>query len=383
MFLRSEYINLYPSALRGGTATSDPNQQYIKDPESKIGTEFNITSAANNITIDGSFVIDKEIVYADDTHRYLRFCVHGYFFRVNVYPLFSSNEFIDATQIYTTIKLSPLGNSGTAPDDEYKLWTLDAVNGTTRILDVNISPSGSEPIWEFRGIDFSTSKSTATNTYSLLILDRDNASSDWRVPPTSILKLDSSTVAIKEDAGSIAPTPLHDILYKNTSGNINLEVDEGHFKDVFTTTIVADMGAFDEIWSSNDGEEAVLSINSNGVAQKSSMITDNQGNAAAAGSDKHPVYVNAQGKIVAVNNLIENSITGNAATATEAAHAELSSKSNILVNSNETAYSVGDANTAVYFKNGIPVAGMKIHVSQSAPTASDPGNNGDIWFQYS
>lgn len=57
-YLSSNLIRVYPSALRGGT--DGAIRDTIYDPESRIGTEFNLTNAVNRLTIGGSFVIDAQ-----------------------------------------------------------------------------------------------------------------------------------------------------------------------------------------------------------------------------------------------------------------------------------------------------------------------------------
>jgi hypothetical protein len=56
-YLTSPNVRVYPAALRGGTDSSVRDTIY--DPESRIGTEFNLTNPVNRLTINGSFVINN------------------------------------------------------------------------------------------------------------------------------------------------------------------------------------------------------------------------------------------------------------------------------------------------------------------------------------
>lgn len=76
-YLASSDVRVYPSALRGGT--DGPTRNNIYDPESRIGTEFNLTNSTNRLTIDGSFVID-----AAPQSGWLQFSLHGYYFKAQV-----------------------------------------------------------------------------------------------------------------------------------------------------------------------------------------------------------------------------------------------------------------------------------------------------------
>lgn len=76
-YLKSLGVRVYPSALRGGT--DGPTRNTIYDPESRIGTEFNLTNAVNRLTIDGSFSID-----AAHQSGWLQFSIHGYYFKAQL-----------------------------------------------------------------------------------------------------------------------------------------------------------------------------------------------------------------------------------------------------------------------------------------------------------
>lgn len=53
-----------------------------------------------------------------------------------------------------------------------------------------------------------------------------------------------------------------------------------------------------------------------------------------------------------------------------------------LIGNNDIPYTVGAENQIVYFDGGIPKAGITIYKGTSAPTASTPGADGDIYIVY-
>ena len=302
-YLSSDAVKVYPTALRG---TDYRPGDTIYDPESRLGTEFNLTNAVNRLTIDGSFVISK-------VGNVLEFSIHGYYFKVSSVSTLTTN-FASDSHIYATIRLRELAQQN------YHLLSLVPVeDGTSTNLDVQGTG--------FVGVGFGTTdEGDGTNTFSLEILRKVN--NTWVVPDTSLLKFDAEDIMIDVSKNNSAIS-LHDVLYKDNNGKVNIESDEfvGHLTGNVTGNLDGNAKtATDSDYSTKVGTST---------------------NHPAIGSNVNPVYVNSDG---------------------------------VIVRSSGT--SVGSYNQPVYFNNGTITKAFKIEVSNQSPTSTEGFNEGDIWLQY-
>ena len=151
--LSSNSIKVYPTALRGGIDYTEGSTIY--DPESRLGTEFNLVNPVNRLTIDGSFVISNE-------SNALEFSIHGYYFRVNSISDLTS-QFSDYQNIYANIRIEELSNNS------YRLKSLVSFeDGTSMNLDVEGKG--------FVGCYFSDEPIQGSTIYSLKILKKSGSS---------------------------------------------------------------------------------------------------------------------------------------------------------------------------------------------------------------
>ena len=253
MYISSDIIKLYPTALRGGTDYKPG--EVIYDPESRLGTEFNLTSAVNRLTIDGSFVISK-------VGNVLEFSIHGYYFKVTDISGLTSQF---SNKIYANIRLKELSQ------ENYRLLSLVAFDsGSSTNLDVDGTG--------FVGVSFTdTDEGDGVNTFSLEILRK--VSGVWEVPATSLLRFDAEDIMIDEDKSDNA-TSLHDVLYKDSSNKINIKADE--FVGHLTGNVTGNLDGIARYSVDSEYAEAI----------------GTRDNHPAIGSNTNPVYVNADGQIV-------------------------------------------------------------------------------------
>ncbi len=274
-YLVSNEINLYPTALRGGTDISGQ----VFDPESRLGTEFNLTSSVNRITIDGSFVISY-------SGNILEFSIHGYYFRVkSVSNLISG--FTSDNKIFANIRIKELAQ------DNYKLKSLVCYeDGSSTNLDVDSSGTS-----EFKGVSFTnSSQGDNINTFSLEILRKVNGS--WVVPETSLLKVDTKSIMVDSTRNDTS-TPLSSVVYKDIQGDIHVDADEfsGHFTGNVTGNLTGNADtATDTTYASKIGSSSMhpqiggplkpIYVNANG------QVSPFSGSGSTAGSYNQPVYLN-------------------------------------------------------------------------------------------
>lgn len=195
-YISSENINVYPTALRGGTDYTGVENIY--DPESRLSTEANITRALVNYTIDGSFVISS---------TGSEFFIHGYYFKIpNIDEV--KNKFSGETEIWANIKVSSLSST-----DRYSLVSLVPIEDTTTKTNLDDETLG------FIGLGFSTTDmSSDTGVYSLKILE--NIAGSWTVPIDSLFKNDASKTKVASGLS------VSDFLSKNASQKKQVTADE-------------------------------------------------------------------------------------------------------------------------------------------------------------
>ena len=275
-YLVSNEINLYPTALRGGTDISGQ----VFDPESRLGTEFNLTNPVNRITIDGSFVISY-------SGNILEFSVHGYYFRVkSVSSLISG--FTSDTKIFANIRIKELAQ------DNYKLKSLVCYeDGSSTNLDVDNGGTS-----EFKGVSFTnTAQGDNINTFSLEVLRKVNGS--WVVPETSLLKIDTKSIMV-DDVRNDNATHLDTVVYKDVQSKIHVDADEfsGHLTGNVTGDLTGNADtATDTTYASKIGSSTMhpqiggplkpIYVNSSG------QVSPFSGSSSTAGSYNQPVYVNS------------------------------------------------------------------------------------------
>jgi len=407
-YLKSESVKVYPSALRGGT--DGPTKDTIYDPESRIGTEFNLTNAVNRLTINGSFVIDSE-----PQNGWLQFSIHGYYFKARLLKQDTSGAWLisddlpdlaDAENVYGSIRLTQLSQSSAGAT--YQLLSLDSWDGASKILDTEQG---------FVGVYLSAEAPEVplgSEIYSLHLLQK--VGGVWEIPATSFLRFDSKDVAIGN-------TPLGDVLSEDNS-LIKLNVDNAKFNNLEATNASIDT-------LSNKTLTGSKGTIKDGVADKATHISDAEGNYRTTDETK-PLYL-ADGVPTQLDGALSNDTTGNAATATQLKNQPIvKTQLNLTTNTklvgdkntnlavtgtlqpgnggtgktNLNEVKVGSATNAdiasrlgtstiggtsssggvfttktIYLSSGNPVEGLTIFSSNTTPNAS-LGKTGDIWFKY-
>lgn len=178
----------------------------------------------------------------------------------------------------------------------------------------------------FTGVGFDNSSSGGTATLKIL----DKSGSSWIIPEESKLKFTSDSVMISESKNGTAKS-LHDVITVN-GNSVELKAEE--FKGHLTGDVKGNLTG-----------NADTSTNSSYSAKIGTSTSH-----PAIGSGVNPVYVDSNGVI--------------------------------KYSSSTVGHQGIDYNQMIYLNNGELKAGMKITFSKNAPTSSDKGNNGDIWFQY-
>lgn len=344
-YISSDQIWMYPSALRGGT--DNTTQTDIYDPQSRIGTESNLNSSVNRLTINGSFVIDSEIS-SDHT---LRFSIHGYYFKANVKSIY---EALNApNEIWAAIKIESIGDTS----DAYKIECLIAQDGTAKILDNDST---------FMGVKFYDSEpSLSDGEYCLKILVK--SGSDYIVPATSYLRYSS-------DMLSVGGKPLDEILKYDDINGVQMSLDNLNVNNTLNATTT----------NCNNINGSLSSV-VNGIANSAVRLTDSANNAENVGTESRPVYF-MDGMPTAINTLavgyggtgksnLNDVKVGSASTSDVAAKWTTSTVGGTSQSGDNTI------TTCVYVDSGSPVESLSIYASPNAPS-NNTGKNGDIWFKY-
>lgn len=300
-YILSENVTMYPTALRGGTDLSSSTM--IFDPESRLTTEFNITTLINRLSLSGSFVIS-------DTKDYIELSIHGYYFKLLKTELVGEGKVYDNKgKLYACIRLDSLGNSST--NRKYTLTSLIPFSGEHTNLDAQ---DGTNEIFNFVGLYFTddATKIDNKNTFGLLVYE------NGKIPHDSWFKFDPSAIKIENGYS------LHDVIF-NENDALTIKAEE--FKGHLTGNVDA---------------------NTVNAKEVTSHVTGN----------------------------VKGDLDGNAKTATDSAYAT-------KIGTKSKQEKIGDKNNLVYIDtDGSLKSGIKFTCSKNAPTDADPGNDGDIWYQY-
>lgn len=176
MFLKSTKVQVYPSAYRDKNEDGD-----VFNPEARIPSEFNITTAINSLMAQQGFVID----WNSSTHI-LKCNIYGYYFKLDLSDVLSSFS----NSIWAYIDLKDRGGSDDVTNTDYPDTSLKPLNGNENGLDIVNGIS-----YDFVGIELEENEPT-TFVHRLKLLENDNG---WKVPDAS--KLIYSTEQIKDTDG--------------------------------------------------------------------------------------------------------------------------------------------------------------------------------------
>lgn len=274
-YILSEHIKMYPTALRGGTDLKDDGTAdvMIYDPESRLTTEFNITTLINRLSLNGSFVISS-----DDTG--VELSIHGYYFKITKTGL-NGLGYDGNGDLYACIKLKSLGTSST--NTKYTLTSLIPFFGNNTNLDTQ---QGQSTLFKFEGLYFTSDSSVIdnVNTFGLLLYRK------GEIPHDSWFKFDPKAVKIADGYS------LRDIIFKEDS-RITIKSDEfkGHLTgDVTATNITAT-----EIESHLTGN-VTGNLTGNADTSTNSEFSAHIGTNSThpkIGSFNNPVYVDEKGTV--------------------------------------------------------------------------------------
>jgi len=205
MKIKSEHIQVYPTAFRDKVGTSNYN------PESRLNTEFNLTNRFRLLGNDNYAAVGSKsgsfVVSWNSTSKVLIFLIHGYYFKATLSASDYSDLFSDPSNgdtIWGQIQVLPFTNDE-GSNTKYKAFTLvstDASGSTTTGAPLdNISGD----VAKFGGVAITrgTQPMAASTKYTLALLEYNSTSSKWEIPEKSKLILPSS--AVKNTDGS----PIH------------------------------------------------------------------------------------------------------------------------------------------------------------------------------
>lgn len=188
--IKSSSISVFPCANRGKFEDTNFNLQ------SRLTSEYNLTSIINQLVDKNSFVISpSDISRAVDTSSPISFNINGYYFKIDTIEN-AIGDFSNASNLYASIQLMTTNVPGFGDMIELSdTKNSDQVAGDTgQTLDDAV----------FTGLDISDELPSAPDVYSLHILKKDRGS--WYVPPESTIRFitDSKRRSVKIDDGELS-----------------------------------------------------------------------------------------------------------------------------------------------------------------------------------
>lgn len=186
----SSSISVFPCANRGKFENTNFNLQ------SRLTSEYNLTSIINQLVDKNSFVISpSDTSKPVDTSSPISFNINGYYFKIDSIEN-AIGEFSSSDNLYASIKL----RTTNVPGFGNMIELSDTDNGA------QVAGDNGETLDEavFTGLDISASLLSGSNVYSLHILKKVGGS--WYVPPESTIKFitDSTRRSVKIDDGELS-----------------------------------------------------------------------------------------------------------------------------------------------------------------------------------
>lgn len=175
-FLKSSQVRLFPTAYRKAVATTAPDgttTNVVYDPESKLNTEFNLTSMASRASDHSSFVLDY-----NDTTGVMHVSMCGYWFELTAINRDAGKP------VWAEICVKDVNASN--DNTEMSLPTLYSMKDGVSTLENLDDGDGS-----FYGIRLTSSKpSDKTGYYKLQLLDESGS-----VPASSLLRVSTAVIS--------------------------------------------------------------------------------------------------------------------------------------------------------------------------------------------
>lgn len=184
-YLNSSNVRVFPTAFRKNVETSSgtgTTTTITYNPESKLNTEFNLTTMASRLADKSTFVLD----YSAD-NDVMTVSMHGYWFELS-----KINEKRTADSgLWAAVRIYD-PNADSADNTKFSLPTLVSLEDTTASLDDMNLDSGTND--NFLGIGFYDSEPTPSGDYgTLYTLQLFDENGD--VPESSKLKMSSASVS--------------------------------------------------------------------------------------------------------------------------------------------------------------------------------------------
>lgn len=194
IYLKSNKVKVYPSALRSGTDTTENSVRF--NPEANLGVEENRNSRINALTDYRSFIIEAPDLQNSPESYKFKVCLEGY-----VFDLYIDKNYIEqlkddgALKVNLNIKagslLSKVTDDKNVFTSEYNFYHLLNMKEnlskdsdfTSASLDISTDLAGdnaTEDEYEFQGIALSNDILEGSSS-SLCILIRDDTSQDFRI----------------------------------------------------------------------------------------------------------------------------------------------------------------------------------------------------------
>lgn len=189
--IKSSSISVFPCANRGEFGNTNFNLQ------SRLTSEYNLTSIINQLVDKNSFVISpSDTIKPVDTSSPISFNINGYYFKIDSIEN-AIGEFSNSSDLYASIQLRTTNVPGFGDMIELS----DTRRDRTQVAG-DIGETLDDAV--FTGLDISADEPSGLNVYSLHILKKDGGS--WYVPPESTIKFitDNKRRSVKIDDGELS-----------------------------------------------------------------------------------------------------------------------------------------------------------------------------------
>lgn len=385
-YISSNKISVFPASNRNNVSFSS-GDTITFNPESKLTTEENLTSLVT------SYSSDSFVIYNDSTgNGVIIFSIRGYRFEISDYKtqLASFSE----GDIYASIKI--VSEAKVVDGVTYNVKRLSNMNDNS----TNLDGGQSSDTCVFYGLQITSTPIDDEGVTSLQLF-----SANFVVPSTSLL-----TTLLSQIKNDSTQEPLADLFYKDNTNNIvgieKAQSDElgQNIKDTYISKVEGNdatlnffSGANEQLYNItiNNVENAnacsgnaasatklqtARTINISGDATGTAQSFDGTANVTIpidvkksaaldstnVGDATHPVYFDANGKPVEVNQKIANDTSGKADTAGTADEA-------IKLQNSRTISLTGDATGSAYFDGSVDAT---ITVDVKTAAALDSKNVG-------
>ena len=187
---KSSSISVFPCANRGVFGNTNFNLQ------SRLTSEYNLTSIINQLVDKNSFVISPSDTSTPvDISSPISFNINGYYFKIDTIEN-AIGEFSSSSNLYASIQLKTTDVPGFGDMIE-----LSDTDSDSTLVAGDSGETLDDAV--FTGLDISDVVRSGADVYSLHILKKDGGS--WYVPPESTIRFitDNTRRSVKIDDGEL------------------------------------------------------------------------------------------------------------------------------------------------------------------------------------